>query len=50
LNVDLLDAGTLWNLALKTYGFGDFVRGACDCMSVVVNEVQKLPELLEVVH
>lgn len=50
LIVDLLDAGTLRELAAKPERLGDLVRGAGDCTTVVVDEVQKLPELLEVVH
>jgi predicted AAA+ superfamily ATPase len=50
LIVDLLDAGTLRELAARPERLGDLVRGAVDCSAVVVDEVQKLPELLEVIH
>jgi predicted AAA+ superfamily ATPase len=50
LIVDLLDAETLRELAARPERLGDLVRGAGDCATVVVDEVQKLPELLEVVH
>jgi predicted AAA+ superfamily ATPase len=50
LIVDLLDAGTLRELAARPERLGELVRGAGGCPTVVVDEVQKLPELLEVVH
>lgn len=50
LIVDLLDAGTLRELAARPERIGDLVLGAGSCPTVVVDEVQKLPELLEVVH
>jgi predicted AAA+ superfamily ATPase len=50
LMVDLLDAGTMRELAARPERLAEFVRGAGDCSSVVVDEVQKLPDLLEVVH
>lgn len=48
--VDLLDGATLRDLAARPERLADLVRGAGDCSTVVVDEVQKLPELLEVVH
>lgn len=50
LRVDLLDAATLRELAARPERLRDMVHGARDCHEVVVDEVQKLPELLEVVH
>ena len=50
LVVDLLDAATLRELAAWPERLADLVRGVGDCSTVVVDEVQKLPELLEVVH
>lgn len=50
LVVDLLDAATLRDLAARPERLADLVHGAGDCSTVVVDEVQKLPELLEVVH
>lgn len=50
LIIDLLDAGTLRELAARPERLGDLVRGAGNAAAVVVDEVQKLPELLEVVH
>lgn len=50
LVVDLLDAATLRDLAARPERLAHLVGGAADCPAVVVDEVQKLPELLEVVH
>ena len=50
LRVDLLDAATLRELAARPERLRDMVHGASDCNTVVVDEVQKLPELLEIVH
>ena len=50
LRVDLLDAATLRELAARPERLRDMVHGASDYNTVVVDEVQKLPELLEVVH
>ena len=50
LRVDLLDAATIRELAARPERLRDMVHGASDCNTVVVDEVQKLPELLEVVH
>ena len=49
LRVDLLDAATLRELAARPERLRDMVHGAVDCQNVVVDEVQKLPELLEIV-
>jgi predicted AAA+ superfamily ATPase len=50
LIVDLLDPATLRELAARPERLVELVKGAGDCSTVVVDEVQKLPELLEVVH
>jgi predicted AAA+ superfamily ATPase len=50
LIVDLLDAGTLRELAARPERLRDMVHAASGCSAVVVDEVQKLPDLLEVVH
>ena len=50
LIVDLLDGETLRELAARPERLGDLLRGAGDCPTVVIDEVQKLPEVLEVVH
>ncbi|MEI8285647.1 MAG: AAA family ATPase, partial [bacterium] len=50
MRVDLLDAATLRELAARPERLRDMVHGASACQTVVVDEVQKLPELLEVVH
>ena len=50
LIVDLLDPATLRELAARPERLGELVKGAGDRSTVVVDEVQKLPELLEVVH
>lgn len=50
LIVDLLDAGSLRELAARPERLKELVNGAVDSTTVVVDEVQKLPELLEVVH
>jgi predicted AAA+ superfamily ATPase len=50
LIVDLLDAGTLSELAARPERLRDMVHAASGCSAVVVDEVQKLPDLLEVVH
>ncbi len=48
--MDLLDAETLLELAARPGRLGDLVRGAGGCATVAVDEMQKLSELLEVVH
>ncbi len=50
LIVDLLDAGTLRELAARPERIRDMVQAASACTAVVVDEVQKLPDLLDVVH
>jgi predicted AAA+ superfamily ATPase len=50
LIADLLDAGTLRELAARPERLRDMVQAASGCSAVVVDEVQKLPDLLEVVH
>ena len=50
LIVDLLDPATLRELAARPERLRELVKGAGACSTVVVDEVQKLPELLEVVH
>jgi predicted AAA+ superfamily ATPase len=50
LIVDLLDAGTLRELAARPERLRDMVHAVSGCSAVVVDEVQKLPDLLEVVH
>ena len=51
LRVDLLDAATLRELAARPERLRDMVHGAGGgCNTVLVDEVQKLPELLEIVH
>ena len=50
LRVDLLDPGTLREMAAKPERLRELVAGNPACREVVIDEVQKLPELLEVVH
>ena len=50
LIVDLLDGETLRELAARPERLGELLCGAGDCPTVVIDEVQKLPEVLEVVH
>ena len=50
LRVDLLDPGTLRELAARPERLRERVAGAKGVGTVVLDEVQKLPELLEVVH
>lgn len=50
LRVDLLDPGTLRELAARPERLRERVAGAKGVETVVLDEVQKLPELLEVVH
>ncbi len=48
--MDLLDPGTLRELAARPERLRERVAGAKGVGTVVLDEVQKLPELLEVVH
>jgi len=50
LIVDLLDASMLRELAARPERLKDLVGGVAQAATVVVDEVQKLPELLEIVH
>jgi predicted AAA+ superfamily ATPase len=48
--VDLLDPATLRELAARPERLRELVHGASAADTVVIDEVQKLPEILEVVH
>jgi predicted AAA+ superfamily ATPase len=50
LRVDLLNPATLRELAARPERLRELIDGDSDCREVVIDEVQKLPELLEVVH
>lgn len=50
LMVDLLDPATLRELAARPERLRDLVNGMGTADTMVLDEVQKLPELLEVVH
>lgn len=50
LRVDLLDPATLRELAARPERLRELIAGNPSCREVVIDEVQKLPELLEVVH
>lgn len=50
LRVDLLDPVTLREMAARPERLRELVAGNPGCREVVIDEVQKLPELLEVVH
>jgi hypothetical protein len=50
LIVELFDARTLGELATRPERLRDMVDAASACSAVVVDEVQLLPDLLEVVH
>ena len=50
LRVDLLDPATLRELAARPERLRELISGSPGVTRVVLDEVQKLPELLEVVH
>ena len=50
LRVDLLDPATLREMAARPEKLREIMAGNPGCPDVVIDEVQKLPELLEVVH
>jgi predicted AAA+ superfamily ATPase len=50
LRVDLLNPATLRELAARPERLRELIAGNPECQEVVIDEVQKLPELLEVVH
>jgi predicted AAA+ superfamily ATPase len=50
LRVDLLDPETLRSMAARPERLRELVAGASGARQVVIDEVQKLPELLEVAH
>lgn len=50
LRIDLLDPAVHREYAARPERLIEVVKGSPDCPQVVVDEVQKLPELLEVVH
>ncbi len=50
LRVDLLDPATLRELAARPERLREQIAAALQTETVVIDEVQKLPELLEVVH
>ena len=50
LKVDLLDAATFRIYQARPERLEELVSGNPDCGTVVVDEVQKVPELLDVVH
>lgn len=50
LRIDLLNPSTHRELAARPERLAEIVRGNPDRPQIVVDEVQKLPELLEVVH
>jgi len=50
LRVDLLDPATLRQMMARPEKLRELVSGHSECRDVVIDEVQKLPELLEVVH
>lgn len=50
LKVDLLDAATCRLYQARPERLEELVEGHPDCRTVVVDEVQKIPELLDVVH
>ncbi|MBM3275865.1 MAG: ATP-binding protein, partial [Candidatus Sericytochromatia bacterium] len=50
LRIDLLEPETLRALAARPERLGELVAGRPETRRVVIDEVQKLPELLEVVH
>jgi predicted AAA+ superfamily ATPase len=50
LFIDLLQPDTVRMLAARPERLRDFVRGAPDASTIVVDEVQRVPELLNVVH
>jgi uncharacterized protein len=50
LRVDLLEPETLPSLSARPERLRELIRARPDVRQVVIDEVQKLPELLEVVH
>jgi predicted AAA+ superfamily ATPase len=50
LRVDLLNPATLRELAARPERLRELINGNPGCQEVIIDEVQKLPELLEVVH
>ena len=50
LRVDLLDPVTLREMAARPERLRELIAGNPGCRDIVIDEVQKLPELLEVVH
>jgi len=50
LRVDLLDPETLRSLSARPERLLELIAGRADARQVVIDEVQKLPELLEVAH
>ncbi len=50
LRIDLLDPATHRELAARPERLAELVKGNPDRTQIVLDEVQKLPELLEVVH
>lgn len=50
VRVDLLDPGTLRSLAARPERLRELVAARPEARQVVIDEVQKLPELLEVAH
>ena len=50
LRVDLLDPATLREMAARPERLRELVSGNLKSRDIVIDEVQKLPELLEVVH
>ncbi len=50
LRIDLLDPETLRSLAARPERLRELIMARPDARQVVIDEVQKLPELLEVIH
>ena len=50
LRIDLLDPATLRDLSAKPERLRERIEGRPGLESVLVDEVQKLPQLLEVIH
>ncbi len=50
VRVDLLDPGELREMSARPERLRERIAGAPDAKTVVIDEVQKLPALLEVVH
>jgi predicted AAA+ superfamily ATPase len=50
LRIDLLDAASHRELAARPERLAELAKGHADRRQIIIDEVQKLPELLEVVH